>query len=56
MILASPGLEWDPISKITKVKGAGGGEGGCVVKVIEHLPSKCESLSSNPSTAKKNFF
>jgi hypothetical protein len=26
---------------------------GGVTQVIEHLPSKCEALSSNPSTAKK---
>jgi hypothetical protein len=24
-----------------------------VAEVIEHLPSKCKALSSNPSTAKK---
>jgi hypothetical protein len=26
---------------------------GEVSQVVEHLPSKCEALSSNPSTAKK---
>jgi hypothetical protein len=38
-----------PYLKNTKVKRTGG-----VAKVEEHLPSKCKSLSSNPSTAKKN--
>jgi hypothetical protein len=26
---------------------------GGVVQVVEYLPSKCEALNSNPSTAKK---
>jgi hypothetical protein len=26
---------------------------GRVIQVVEHLPSKCEALGSNPSTAKK---
>jgi hypothetical protein len=26
---------------------------GGVTQVVEHLPHKCEALSSNPSTAKK---
>jgi hypothetical protein len=25
---------------------------GCIAQVVEHLLSKCEALSSNPSTAK----
>jgi hypothetical protein len=45
--LAQPGEKWDPISKITRTKRIGG-----MARVIEHLPSKCEALSSNPSMAK----
>jgi hypothetical protein len=26
---------------------------GCVAQVVEHLPSKCQTLTSNSSTAKK---
>jgi hypothetical protein len=29
---------------------------GRMAEVVERLPSKCETLSSNVSTAKKNFF
>jgi hypothetical protein len=36
-----------PISKTT-AEMAGG-----LVQEVEHLPRKCEALSSNPSTAKK---
>jgi hypothetical protein len=36
------------LSKNTQRKRAGG-----VVSVVEHLPSKCEALSSNPSIEKK---
>jgi hypothetical protein len=28
---------------------------GRVTQVIDDLPTKCETLSSDPSTAKKNF-
>jgi hypothetical protein len=38
----------DPISKIARVKRT-----GRVAQVVEHLPSKCEALNSNPSTAKR---
>jgi hypothetical protein len=38
----------DPISKITKVKRAGG-----MAQMVESLPSKCMALSSNTSTVKK---
>jgi hypothetical protein len=27
---------------------------GVVAQVVQHLPSKCDALRSNPSTAKKN--
>jgi hypothetical protein len=30
----------------------GGGGPGRVAQVLEHLPSKCEALNSNPSTEK----
>jgi hypothetical protein len=39
----------DNISKISMQSRAGG-----VVQVVEDLPSKCETLSSNASTKKKN--
>jgi hypothetical protein len=35
-------------SKITRTKRTGG-----VAQVLEHLPKKCEALSSNPNTTKK---
>jgi hypothetical protein len=35
-----------------RVKSGNLGAGG-VIQVVEHLPSKCEALSSNPSTKKK---
>jgi hypothetical protein len=39
----------DPIlKKYSTQKWAGG-----VVQIVEHLPNKCEALSSNPSTEKK---
>jgi hypothetical protein len=50
MIQASLGKKWDPFSKITRAKMAGG-----VAQVIEHLPSKCEVLSSNFSNANKKL-
>jgi hypothetical protein len=40
----------DPISKTAKAKEAGG-----EALVAERLLSKCEALSTNPSTAKNNF-
>jgi hypothetical protein len=33
-----------------KKKGSAGG----VTQVVDHVPSKCEALSPNPNTAKKN--
>jgi hypothetical protein len=41
-------IKQDPISKITRVKRAGG-----IAEAVESLPSKWESLSSNSRTAKK---
>jgi hypothetical protein len=38
----------DPIFKINRAKLSGG-----AVHVVEPLPCKCETLSSNPSPAKK---
>jgi hypothetical protein len=48
VIQASQGIKQGPISKITNAKRADGLAPG-----VEHLPSKCEALSSNPSTTKK---
>jgi hypothetical protein len=41
------GKKGDPISKITRVKRAGG-----LAKAVEHLLSKCKVLSSKPCTTK----
>jgi hypothetical protein len=51
-VLDGPGIKWDPISKITRAKGAEG------MAPAEHLPSKCKALSSNSSTMeeKKKMF
>jgi hypothetical protein len=40
----------DPISKISNTHKK---RTDRVVQVVEHLSSKCEALSSNPSTAQK---
>jgi hypothetical protein len=48
MVQISLGKNQDSISKITRVKRAGG-----AAYVVECLPSKREALSSNSSTAKK---
>jgi hypothetical protein len=40
------GITPDLIQKITKAKRAGD-----LAQALEHLPSKCQTLSSNPSTA-----
>jgi hypothetical protein len=40
------------VSKIPNTQKRAGG----VTQAIQHLPSKCEALSSNPRTTKKNFF
>jgi hypothetical protein len=37
-------------SQVKNSKGAGG-----MSQVVEHLPTTCESLSSNPSTIKKKI-
>jgi hypothetical protein len=37
----------------TQERNQGLGTDG-VTQVVDHLPNKCETLSSNPSTAKKN--
>jgi hypothetical protein len=47
-VQASPGRKQDCIPKITNVKSSDG-----VAQMVEQLPSKCKTLSSNPSTAKK---
>jgi hypothetical protein len=51
MVQVSLGKKQDPISKITRAKKAGG-----VAQAVEHLPSKCKTLSSKPSIAKTFFF
>jgi hypothetical protein len=48
MVQASLGKNQDPVSKIIRSKKAGG-----LAQVVEHLPSKCAALISNPSTAKQ---
>jgi hypothetical protein len=48
MIQPSLDKKGDLISKIKKAKRAEG-----EVQEVEYLSSKCEALSSNPSTAKK---
>jgi dihydroxyacid dehydratase/phosphogluconate dehydratase len=48
VVQAGLGKKLDPMSKITRVKRAGG-----VTQVIEYLPSKNKILSSNPSTTQK---
>jgi hypothetical protein len=45
---AGLGKKRDPISKITREKRP-----RVMAQVVEHLPSKCQALSSNPSIAKK---
>jgi hypothetical protein len=41
---------WDPISKIPSTKQ---NRAGTVAQVVEHLPTKCKALSSNPTPTKK---
>jgi hypothetical protein len=43
LVQPGPGIEGDPISKITNTKRA---------PVVERLPSKCKTLSSTPNTTK----
>jgi hypothetical protein len=47
MVQDSLGKKRDPISRIIRAKQAGG-----MAQVVEGLPSKCETLNSNPSTTK----
>jgi hypothetical protein len=42
-------LGQDPITKVTRVKRAGG-----VAQAVEHFPSKHKALSTNPSNTKTN--
>jgi hypothetical protein len=49
-VQAGLGKNEDPVSKITRAKKA-----GCMAHIVEHLPSKCKTLSSNHSTTKKKF-
>jgi hypothetical protein len=44
--VVQPGLvkKQDPVSKMTRTKRAGD-----MAQVAEHLPGKCEAVSSNPS-------
>jgi hypothetical protein len=42
------GKKRDLLSKMTRIKRAMD-----MAQVVKHLPSKCKTLSSNPSTAKK---
>jgi hypothetical protein len=44
------GKKQDSISKITRAKSAGG-----MAEVVEHLSSKCKTLSSNSSTTKNKI-
>jgi hypothetical protein len=39
------GINGDPVGKITKAKRTRG-----IAQKVEHLPSKCKTLSSNPSS------
>jgi hypothetical protein len=48
VVQACPGIKQDPISKITKVKRAGG-----TANMVKYLPNKHETLSSSPRTANK---
>jgi hypothetical protein len=45
IVQVSLGKKRELISKITRAKWVGG-----VARVVQGLPSKCESLNSNPST------
>jgi hypothetical protein len=53
IVQTNPGKKQDPISKIYRAKRA-----GSVVQGVEHLPSKCETLSSTPvpQKEKKKFY
>jgi hypothetical protein len=46
-VQVSLGKKQDLVSKIIRAKRAGD-----VVQAVKHQPSKCEALSSNPSTKK----
>jgi hypothetical protein len=47
VVQASVDKKWNPISKLTRAKNAGG-----MTQVVKHLPSKCEAPCSSPSTTK----
>jgi hypothetical protein len=47
-LLTTSSLKSCPANKIQMLEGA-----GKVAQVVQHLPSKCEALSSNPSAAKE---
>jgi hypothetical protein len=49
VVQASPGIKQDLISKITRAKRV-----KSIAQVVEHLPSKHEAPSSNPSIVKEN--
>jgi hypothetical protein len=51
VVQANLGIKHGPISKITNAKSAGD-----MTQVVECLPGNYKALSSNPRTAKKNFF
>jgi hypothetical protein len=42
------GKKWDPVSKITRAKGA-----ESMAQALEHLLHKDKALNSNPSTTKQ---
>jgi hypothetical protein len=48
-VQVGPGIKQDPISKIASAKRT-----GRVAQVVAYLPSKRETLSSNPSTKQTN--
>jgi hypothetical protein len=48
MVHSSLGKKQDSISKIPRVKRA-----GVMAQAVEHLPSKCDVLSSSPSKTNK---
>jgi hypothetical protein len=48
MVQASLGKKQEPNLQTNRAKGA-----GVMAQVIEHLPSKCKALCSNPRTTKK---
>jgi hypothetical protein len=49
-VQAGPSKKQNPVSEITKAKRA-----GSVAQVVEFLPSKLKSLSSNPELQKNKY-